>query len=195
MENIQIKNKEGETVVEFIGFSWIINGEEVPGDPDSNQWYFFERLEQLDDYEDIVKKLSKKSPKIKKLFDDYYEEHARLNGRTILYEQYGEGAVDTFTDILAISLASNGDIFVETSVEGDPYDFEVNALGELMVERVGGIQTAQQLYDGIKSVLSDHFDRWSNIDWEWREILGNLKDFNSELAVELEQIIKQKEIK
>lgn len=200
MENVQIKDEDGNLILEFDGEEWKIYSDYSDNEPkvlykdfvEESPFYLFYALEDIDDATELMIELSQKSTQMKKFVDKFFAEKIRLKRRTILFEKYGSGMVDDFTDCLTISENLDGDFVIETSIETDFSDEECkrNAIGEIFVERVENVKNARQLYDAILNVTSDSYGRWENIDWSWSEIIENLELRYPKLASELVQYIE-----
>lgn len=110
-------------------------------------------------------------------------------GRIILLRKYGEGALDCFYDLLFLEPGRAGDYSVEASIEGDPYDMELNEYGETRVGHIEGVSTGEQLFKAISAIMCDPYDRWENIAWTWDEIIQNLGSADPGLAQELSETL------
>lgn len=198
MQNIQIKNSEGNQSVNFDGKVWEIYLDDEDGVTldhsivADSPYYLFNYLEQFEDSEAIIKELSEKSDELKTLFENYFKEQSKLENRTILFESEDAGFTSSFSDLLVFYGDEKNGYTVETNVISDAWEDSgyptVNALGESVDEEVSGIFDARELYRAIKTVIETN-PRWKEIKWTWDDIIKNLKDSYPDLAAELKQIV------
>lgn len=141
MQNIQIKDSEGNAIVNFDGKEWKVyleDDEEIVTLDHStlkdSPYYLFHYLEQIENSEAIINELAEKSEELKILVNDYFKEQSKLENRVVLYEQENASFTSSFSDLLVFYGDKENGFTLETSLISDALEESglptVNALGE-----------------------------------------------------------------
>ena len=181
MENVELKDEDGNLIVEFDGKEWKIFSDYNYDNPKimyhdtvkETPFYLYQLLENVENSKQIINKLSQKSAELKELFDNFFSEMKRLENRIVLVEKKGHGIIDEYVDRISLSGNPNVGFIVEETIEDDlSYDeFKRNAFGEIVCVIAENIFGANDLYEAIHEITSE--ERWNNISWTWEEIFSS----------------------
>lgn len=196
MEFITIEDEEGKPLVEINGDVWRVFDRFEDREPvtifhntvEDSPFYLFRELEQFDDADEILRKLSRKSERLEAIFDLFFVERSRLKRRVVCLERPGFGVLDEFVDLISLSGNQEEGFIVEATTQDDKtLSVKRNALGEVVNVIAENVFNGDDFIAAFDEITSD--ERWDSIGWDWKEIISNLGKRLPTLAKEVAELI------